>query len=230
MINSLLENPDFQKTPPFHTLNEMPLGFVDIGARGGIHELVAPIAGVTATLGFEPDSQEAASLLSHPDAKVWAEYNLEAVALGDRDADAVLHLLAAPTNHSLLPPNEAFIRRYRMEKFEKVGQVPLKTTTLDAVLFESKADQIFWGEFLKLDTQGTELQILFGCICGEGRMSKFQCKIVVPQQNCDDEQDLSPTVIQLGSTHIWERVLEIYRIGIKQPLTPFFPNFIQLFS
>jgi hypothetical protein len=49
-----------------------------------------------------------------------------------------------------------------MAKFEPAGTFPLRTTTLDHVLFERRANERLWGEVLKIDTQATEYEILRG--------------------------------------------------------------------
>jgi FkbM family methyltransferase len=96
----------------------------------------------------------------------WARFRVEPVALAGPEGRVPLHLLAVPTNHSLLPPNEAFTRRYAMEKFAKVGEIEVSATTLDQVVFGSDDAAphaaLPWGEFIKLDTQGSEYDILTG--------------------------------------------------------------------
>ena len=67
-----------------------------------------------------------------------------------------------PTNSSLRAPNPAIVARYNMEKWREVGTVPLRTGTLDDVLFGPHEAEPFWGEFIKLDTQGTEYEVLRG--------------------------------------------------------------------
>ena len=71
-------------------------------------------------------------------------------------------MLASPVNSSLRLPNPEFIRRYSMTGFEVVEKIPLKTTTLDMLLFGERDHESFWGEFIKIDTQGTEYEILQG--------------------------------------------------------------------
>lgn len=161
--NSLSLHPSFMASEVARSLDEMPLGFIDVGARGGVHDMVEPLAGKTAVLGFEPDEDECARLLATKQATApWARFALDPIALANAESTATLHLLSAATNHSLLPPNEAFTKRYDMVKFEEVGTAKLKTATLDSILFGPRADEPFWGEFMKLDTQGTEYEILEG--------------------------------------------------------------------
>jgi FkbM family methyltransferase len=163
-LNFLLSNGTFRLTSAYKALVAQPLGFIDVGARGGVHDLMAPVAGATAVLGFEPDKEacEELNAFARSGKLPWAQLKCIPTALSDRQGDAVLHLCSAPTNHSLLPVNRAFAERYRMVKFAQTGTFPLVTEPLDDVLFGALAEEQHWGEFIKLDTQGTELDILHG--------------------------------------------------------------------
>jgi FkbM family methyltransferase len=162
-IDEIAKDPLFSRTVIGRSFAAQPLGFIDIGARGGVHDLVAPIAKLVAVLGFEPD-QPACDELNAKLAtdKTWARALCLPVALADTAGPALLHLCAAPTNHSLLPVDADFVARYRMEKFDQTGSYPVETQALDTVLFETLATEPGWGEFLKIDTQGTEFEILQG--------------------------------------------------------------------
>ena len=161
--NRLSSHPLFMKTSAYATLKKQPMGFLDIGARGGAHPLVEPCADITAVLGFEPDEEACAEILADKTIhQNWGRFDLEPIALADKAGEAELHLIAAPTNHSLRAPNTDFTHRYKMPKWEEVGRWPLKTERLDAILFGKRARENFWGEFIKNDTQGTEYEIFEG--------------------------------------------------------------------
>ncbi|MBA3660180.1 MAG: FkbM family methyltransferase [Gammaproteobacteria bacterium] len=164
-FNRLSQNPLFQQTSVYQTFLANPLGFIDVGARGGAHSLVEPIAAITAVLGFEPDLPEYERMLNDASlAASWAKFTLEPLALADCEGDAQLHLLSAATNHSLRRPNGGFTSRYNMVKWQEVGTWDLKTTRLDDVLFGKRQTETYWGEMIKLDTQGTEFEILQGSL------------------------------------------------------------------
>ena len=146
MLDSLLKDSLFSQTGPYRTLINRPLGFIDVGARGGVHELVEPFAAATAVLGFEPDREECARLRqSLARSSPWASCQMEALALAEGDREAVLHLLSAPTNHSLRPPNQRLTDRYQMVKWRLIGTQPLRTTGLDKILFGPRAAETHWG-------------------------------------------------------------------------------------
>jgi FkbM family methyltransferase len=162
-LNALADDPLFADSEVGRSLAAEPLGFIDIGARGGVHDLVAPLARSVAVLGFEPDKpacDEMNAMMARD--KTWARGLCLPTALADKEGPATLHLCAAPTNHSLLPINQEFVARYRMDKFAQTGSFALETERLDKVLFETLAAEPHWGEFIKIDTQGTEYEILQG--------------------------------------------------------------------
>ena len=162
-LNSLSDDKDFNSTSIAGILKQCPLGFVDIGARGGAHDVVFDIARYTSVLAFEPDQTEYDRLmLTEAVSKPWASFNLKALALGAASETANLHLLTEPNNNSLLAPNSILVERYNMAKWMEVGLVPIKTVTLDSVIFDSTVSGANFGEFIKLDTQGTEFDILLG--------------------------------------------------------------------
>lgn len=140
-----------------------PFGFVDIGARGGAHDVVFPIADITSVVGFEPDKEECKRLLSLNEARnPWVEFNLEPIGLFNHSGKHTLHLLQASTNHSLFPPNQDFVERYKMRQFEKTGETSVETEPLDSVFVRKYGEDKNFGEFLKVDTQGSEFEILKG--------------------------------------------------------------------
>jgi FkbM family methyltransferase len=161
--NVIADDPLFKDSAPGRELAARPLGFIDVGARGGVHDLLSPVASMTAVLGFEPDLEACAELNSRLSGRsAWAAARFLPVAVADRAGPATLYLCQAPTNHSLRPINSAFVERYRMVKFSQTGRFELQTQTLDHVVFSAPPDDYRWGEFVKLDTQGTEFEILQG--------------------------------------------------------------------
>ncbi len=150
---------------------EQPLGFVDIGARGGVHPLVEPIADVVSVLGFEPDKRSCD--LVNATHGPWAKAHCLPVALADKSGSATLWRCVAPTNDSLRQTNEVFTARYKMAKFGRVGTTPVQVMTLDNAL-KGYPNQ---GEFLKLDTQGTEFEILHGATQTLATTSAIYCEV-----------------------------------------------------
>jgi len=155
----LTRNPHFLSSRLHRELRARPLGHVDIGARGGAQAYAAAAAELTAILAFEPDAA-AVPALEAALGREWALAAVEPIALGGAAGTAALHLFAHGVNHSLLPAAPAFRERYRVASLADRGETVVPVDTLDAILFGRRADQPFWGELLKLDAQGAELEIL----------------------------------------------------------------------
>jgi FkbM family methyltransferase len=162
MINTLLDDPQFADSAPALALRSKPLGFIDIGARGGIHSVIEPIARATAVLGFEPDEDECVRMRANQHELPWAKFDLEPCALAGSKGPHAFHILARPVNSSLLKPNAALAKRYRIDGFKIDREVIVQAQTLDDVLFSNRSEQDYWGEFIKFDAQGAELDILRG--------------------------------------------------------------------
>lgn len=185
--NVLSDHPLFRDSAVGKALQAMPLGFIDIGARGGAHDIVEPIAKQTAVLGFEPDLEECERLMRMPEVyQPWGKFLLQPVALADKKGTASLKLLSSNTNHSLLSPNKSLTQRYNMVKWEEIGQCPLETDTLDAVLSTEALQGQRWAEFLKIDTQGTEYEILQGSL---KTLSEETVAVVAEVAFCELYQD-----------------------------------------
>lgn len=159
--DSFLASPDFRASGPYATLRATGLGFIDVGVRDGIHPVVSPVARHTSVLAFEPDVVESERLRAEYAGSGWRDVTIEPVGLAERTGMATLHTTTASTNSSLRRVHEPFVERYRMEKFRPVGAEPVATTTLDALLARY-GDSPGHGDFIKLDTQGTEYEILTG--------------------------------------------------------------------
>jgi len=142
---------------------EEPLGFADVGSLGGVHPAVAPLAPLVHALCFEPDPESFAALQAqYANPAPYARVSLEQAALGGEKRSGVpLYVSVTPTNTSLLEPNARFIERYSAEKFRLSHASKVDTQTLDAVVFGGGGGPRA-GEFLKLDTQGSEFEILQG--------------------------------------------------------------------
>ena len=105
---------------------------------------------------FEPDEAECARLASnsHPNIR-WYPTAVAGVA-GPRD----LHVLATSTGSSFYPPDPKFVELFGYPEYNTVQKVvQLECTTLAAHL---DADGGRGPDLVKLDTQGSELEILQG--------------------------------------------------------------------
>lgn len=141
-----------------HLPRQTPITLIDVGAsRGEFSAAVLAHCGIKRALLVEPQDDRVGELRQR-----FADprFAISQCALLDRSGSAELPVLNFDPCTSLLPVSaEAVFKDKRLNVgVEKRVQVPL--STLDAVLV-----QLQWREaidLLKIDTQGTELQILKG--------------------------------------------------------------------
>lgn len=148
---------------PSHALREAlgslldaPLVYVDCGARAG--KLPKAFRAVGAQyVGFEADAAECARL--NASAPAWQRY--VAAFLGERKEPRTFHVTASAACSSLLAPNlpalEAFADLPAAFSVERT--IAVETVSLADALREADVGGV---DFLELDTQGTELEILRG--------------------------------------------------------------------
>lgn len=162
-INKFLKDPRFLSSAVGKALQNDPLGFIDIGARGGVITDVQPLAGVIAAMAFDPDLAECERIAKEmSENSPYARFHIAPSAVGKTNGYASMNLYNNPNNHSFLKANKALSDRFDLKVFEECGVISLPTTTLDTYLFEQLKGEGHWGELLKLDTQGLEHDILIG--------------------------------------------------------------------
>jgi len=128
---------------------------IDVGARGGISSRWKPFYAAVEVMAFEPDPDECASLnsKSYPYTVRFLPF-----ALGAIDGQqATLRICKQPGCSSLLQPNLELCKQYPYGwAMEVVGEHPVILNRMDTVCKDFQPDVI------KVDTQGTELDVLRG--------------------------------------------------------------------
>jgi len=141
-----------------HLERGRPVTLVDVGAhRGDFAATVRDHCGLRAAVLIEPQPELAQGLTRRfPDRSV----HVEAVGLSDIAGRARLDVLEADSCTSLLPiiPEAGF--RDRAIDTRVKAQIDVELLTLDAVML--RHDWPGAIDLLKVDTQGTELQVLYG--------------------------------------------------------------------
>lgn len=134
-----------------------PIVVVDVGARGGAHKRWLPLGSAVRIVGVDADAEECAKLNArqHPLPSRFLPY-----ALGPSDgATATLYLTKQRGCSSLLEPNAAFLEPFPYKwAFEVEKRLPVTLTSLDTMC----AREDVTPTVIKLDTQGSELDILRG--------------------------------------------------------------------
>lgn len=146
---------------------------VDIGAMSGLSSEWSSIAGDITIIAFEPDPREFKKLKSTDKRKY---YNF---ALSDRSAGMQYHIARSTGKSSLFLPDMRELSKFNDPgRFDIVGEETIPSSrvkTLDMLIDEGLVKD---PDFLKIDTQGSELNIMKG---GSGRFMKeiFGAKIEV---------------------------------------------------
>lgn len=132
---------------------------VDIGARGEVRPEFAALAPVARLVACEPDVEEAAVLRGRlAESGAWSRATVITEAIWPEPGEITLHITRAPGLSSVRAPDPAVTSRYaNTDAFTVTGTVKVPAVTLDAA-----ADRYNFRDatLLKLDTQGTELDIL----------------------------------------------------------------------
>jgi FkbM family methyltransferase len=138
------------------SLSADPLVLIDVGARGGLPKEWEPASPLLRAIGFEPDPRPAAGIRKVPDDRMEIVRKAVAATVGMRP----FYCMQSGSASSLLEPEAATIRRHRaLDRISVVEVMTLETTTIDEVARER---QLAFVDAIKLDTQGSELEILMG--------------------------------------------------------------------
>lgn len=167
----------------------------DIGSKGGVYSF-SRIQKFIDYYGFEPNQEEFEKLIPTNDIKYFP------VALGASPGHRDFNITRHSSYSSFLKLDEVnFEKHFGMmkdyDKWERGMQIektiPVEVQTLDNLLLENKIDRI---DFLKLDTQGTELEIMKGALNALDKnqlgviYSEFNFIKIYQNQNSFSELDL----------------------------------------
>lgn len=141
---------------PFSILSSRNFIFGDVGARGGLEEPWASFRNFIDVVSFEPDQEEYEELIKRKtDRDIVLPY-----ALFNEEKKLNLNLTKSSGCSSIYEPNYTFLKRFPdVDRFTVEKKEIIKTTTLDT-LYEKKIIKNL--DFIKIDTQGSELDILRG--------------------------------------------------------------------
>ena len=136
---------------------EDPLIVVDVGARGGIESFWKVFGDDIRTIAFEPDPEECARL------QAIAEKNVTYLptALGAESGRRTLHVARFSAASSFYPNDKTWCARFDIgDSLAIKSRTEVRTTTLREALAGRQPD------FIKLDVEGAELDVLRGADLG----------------------------------------------------------------
>jgi len=136
-----------------------PLVLVDVGARGGVKNNWAAAVRHLRSYGFEPDQGEFGRLVGSPDANRTGT-TFFPTALHNRREPIRLHIARDRGLTSVFEPNRGFLDAFPdADRFDTIDVQQVEADTLDNQLHSHGVVDV---DFLKADTQGSELFVLQG--------------------------------------------------------------------
>ena len=144
-----------EQCQPF--LGNHPIEVLDVGCRGECPPELAGLSPSISYTGLEADIDECIRLRKSQ--LPFARASFLPFAVSGRTGKALLRVNREPGTSSFLPVDPAFRERFGGEAYETLKTRVLRTTTLDNL---ARLKHVPPPDFLKIDTQGTELQILVG--------------------------------------------------------------------
>jgi len=136
--------------------SKYPLVLADVGASGGLEDNWKPARKYLQIIGFEPDTREFNNLIKRENAGT----KYLNIGLYNQKISLKYNLMKKQQVSSMFIPNMKFLDQFpESDRFEIVEEVEIPVDTLDSQL---KVNGIGELDFIKIDTQGSELFILEG--------------------------------------------------------------------
>ena len=135
-----------------------PLVLIDVGASGGLESNWKPARKYLQVVGFEPDMREYANLVKKED------NNIKYLNTGLHKEKTALnyYLTRKQQTSSIFKPNTKFLNKFpEIERFDITEMTKIEADTIDN---QFKIHKISEADFIKIDTQGSELFILQGAV------------------------------------------------------------------
>jgi FkbM family methyltransferase len=135
------------------------LKLFDVGARGGIDPRWEPFRAYVDAVGFEPDPAEC-ERLNREAASQDPPVRFLPYALAGTEEEVTFYEANWPPASSIYPPNEDFLKPFPLatQLLGVKGERRIEAVSLD----HACRSEDVWPDYLKLDVEGAELQVLQG--------------------------------------------------------------------
>ena len=187
------------------------LHYCDVGARWGIEVPWKSFRNIIDLISFEPDIVEYNSLQKD---KIQND-KIFPYALTNDCKEVTLNLTKSRGCSSLYKPNLKYLKNYPdVERFFVEDTVTVETTSLDTLY----SDKVFSNiDFIKIDTQGSELDILKG---GEKFLSKniLGIEVEVEFQPIYENQPLFSDIDSFIRNHLGLQIQDLRKAYWKYPV------------
>ena len=140
-------------------LSKYPVTLIDIGASGGMEPPWNLLDKNLEVVGFEPDAA-AFDALTERDSRIAIEQKYLNTALYNENSEIDFHITRRQGHSSVFEPDKDVIGRFSFsERYDVLETKKIAARRLDEALQEA---DITNADFIKIDTQGSELAILQG--------------------------------------------------------------------
>lgn len=155
------------KTTPqeaFKDLDQTGIGVIDIGSRDGLHHMFKEVAPLVEAVGFEPDVEECEQLNKALCKNApYRSITYLPFGLGSADGQQILNLCRSRGVSSVNQPNRSFLDRFpNAGRFDTLSTLRMPIRTFDGLMKDQGVHLPNHIDFIKIDTQGFELNILRG--------------------------------------------------------------------
>jgi FkbM family methyltransferase len=143
-------------------MSVFPIHMVDIGARGGLNFDLSGLNQPIRISAFEPDQAECLKLEGARTNFNNAQFFYYPLALGKRSEIRTIYKTLDPACSSIYPPISELSEKYtELNCTKMISTESISVTTLDTWRITQETKYV---DYLKIDTQGSELDILEGAV------------------------------------------------------------------
>ena len=138
---------------------DRPLMIIDGGARWNFEQHWLQYVDQATIIGFEPEKQESLRLLRELSDE---KHRIYPIGLDHKKGKKTFYVTQWPSGSSFYPVNAALWDRFiRGDDKRIVGTVEMETIALDSFV---EGNELGYVDYVKLDTEGSELDILKGAV------------------------------------------------------------------